>query len=326
MTLQSFIDLNSKPLELPAVPVEMGKEIQAKLTALGILDPPIGQRADETFGPLLEDDGLIGAYTVAMMAIFAKRAKVKFEHSLLTPALAKALLQADPATFFPLILTPNPKDVNDGPKTKLAMRICKYMQENGYWIARATDFLNIVYLEGADKDGSLNADKFNEWNDRRIVFFINAFGKPEIKLNALGTTEPGKKYTDAPMNVGGAARIAFGQYKAWASGFHQGKRNHPALVQVGNVRVFRDKNKDTKRTGDAVDIGNNFGVNQHMAFNAPIVGGWSAGCLVGQDKAEHLTFLSFVKSDPRFKQVSSYKFVSTVIAADDLLKKIPLFK
>ena len=155
---------------------------------------------------------------------------------------------------------------------------------------------------------------------------INALGKPEIVLNAIGTTEPGKFYTDHPLNPGGAARIAFGQYKAWTMGFHQGKSTHPALVQVGFVRVHRDKDKNAKRTGDAIDIGTNFGVNQHMAFNATVVGKWSAGCLVGQDKAAHLDFLKILKTDPRFKLTASYKFVSVVIAADDLLKQIPLFK
>lgn len=326
MTLQAFADLNSKGISLPEVDTELGKEIQAKLTVLGILDPPIGQRPDETFGPLPEDDGLVGAYTVAMMGVFAKRAKVPFDQALLTPKLAKALINADPATFFPLVLTPNPKDRNDGPQTKLAMRICKYMTQKGYWIARAPGFYNIAYLEGADKDGTLNKDKFNEWNDRRIVFMINALGKPEIVHNVIGTTEPGKYYTDNPMNVGGAARIAFGQYKAWTMGFHQGKSTHPALVQVGFVRVHRDKNKDAKRTGDAIDIGTNFGVNQHMAFNATVVGKWSAGCLVGQDKVSHLNFLKLLKTDPRFKLTASYKFVSVVIAGDDLLKQVPLFK
>ncbi len=326
MTLQSFADLNAKPVTLNEVDTELGKEIQYKLTALGILDPPIGQRDDQTFGPLAEDDGLVGAYTVAMMGVFAKRAKVAFDNALLTPALARALVNADPATFFPLVLTPNPKDRNDGPQTKLAMRICRYMQQKGYWIARAPGFYNIAYLEGADKDGTLNADTFNQFNDRRIVFFINSLNKPEIVLNAIATTEPGKFYTDNPLNTGGAARIAFGQYKAWTMGFHQGKSNHPALVQVGFVRVHRDKNKDGKRTGDAIDIGTNFGVNQHMAFDAAIVGKWSAGCLVGQGKDLHLQFLKTLKTDPRFKLTASYKFVSTIIAGDDLLKQVPLFK
>ena len=107
MTLQAFADLNSKGISLPEVDTELGKEIQAKLTVLGILDPPIGQRPDETFGPLPEDDGLVGAYTVAMMGVFAKRAKVAFDQALFTPKLAKALINADPATFYPLVLTPN---------------------------------------------------------------------------------------------------------------------------------------------------------------------------------------------------------------------------
>lgn len=324
MTLQNFADQNLA-ISLPEVDTQLGKEIQAKLSALGILDPPIGQRADEIFGPLAEDDGLVGAYTIGMMGIFAKKAGIKFEQGILTAKLAQALVNADPGTFFKLILRPNPNDRQDGPQTKLAMRICLYMMKKGYWIARAPGMFNIVYLEGADKDGTLNKDEFDKWNDRRIVFFINALGKPEIRINTIGTTEPGKFYTDHPLNPGGAARIGFGQYKAWAVGFHQGKSTHPALVQVGFLKVHRDKNKDTKRTGDAIDIGSNFGVNQHMAFNAAVVGKWSAGCLVGQDKAAHLDFLKVVKSDVRLKHTGSYKFVSAVIAGDDLLKEIPLF-
>ena len=110
MTLQSFADSSSNGISLPEVDAELGREIQSKLTALGILDPPIGQRDDGTFGPLSDDDGLVGAYTTAMMAVFAAKAKVTFSNGMLTPALARALVNAGPDTFYPLILEPDPRD------------------------------------------------------------------------------------------------------------------------------------------------------------------------------------------------------------------------
>jgi hypothetical protein len=52
------------------------------------------------------------------------------------------------------------------------------------------------------------------------------------------------------MNPQGAARIAFGQYTAWQVGRHGTSDRHEALVQVVEVKVHRDLNKDMQRTGD----------------------------------------------------------------------------
>src|SRR4030095_1610746 len=99
---------------------------------------------------------------------------------------------------------------------------------------------------------------------------------------------------------------------------------HEALVQVGNIRVHRDLNKDFKRAGDAVFEGSNFGVNQHRGFNRPEdnVGPASAGCLVGRLNDEHREFMQLVKSDPRFKASQGYKYLTAVIAGDELFKEI----
>jgi hypothetical protein len=182
--------------------------------------------------------------------------------------------------------------------------------------------LNIVYVEGANADGKPNADEFNKFNDRRIVIGIDN-GKPTIKMNVLATTEPGKFFTDNPMNPSGAARIAFGQYKAWRVGIHRASApsRHEALVQVGELSVHRDLNKDGKRTGDRIDVGSGFAINQHSGHNASAnnIGQASAGCLVGRSHDEHKEFMKLVKTDPRFKKATNgYKFVSTVIAGDDL--------
>ena len=60
---------------------------------------------------------------------------------------------------------------------------------------------------------------------------------------------------------------------------------HEALVQVAEVTVHRDLNKDFKRTNDKTDTGL-FGINQHWGYDAPKddLGNTSAGCLVGPDK------------------------------------------
>jgi hypothetical protein len=72
-----------------------------------------------------------------------------------------------------------------------------------------------------------------------------------------GTTEPGMFWTLNPLNPNGAARIAFGQYKAWIVGTHLAgtKSAHEALVQVSPVSVHLDLNKDFKRTNDKIDSG-----------------------------------------------------------------------
>jgi hypothetical protein len=88
------------------------------------------------------------------------------------------------------------------------------------------------------------------------VFSVDGSGRPVFQ-SWEGTTEPGTFWTMNPMNAGGAARIAFGQYKSWIVGTHmKGKASaHEALVQVTEVTVHRDLNKDFKRTNDRTDTG-----------------------------------------------------------------------
>ena len=276
-------------------------EIQTRLIALGCLDPPA--------------DGDFGTVSKFVLGEFAKHARVAFDEAIDKP-LAEALLDNSEANFLPLALG------ND-----LGSRIVKYMRLRNYWVARLPGFLNIVYIEGANADGALNDDKFNVFNDRRIAFAIEN-GKPAIKFNVLATTEPGEFYTKNPMNTGGAARIAFNQYKAWRVGYHNASNpsRHEALVQIGVISVHRDLNKDGKRTGDAIDVGSAFAINQHSGHDAPAgnIGKHSAGCLVGRKHDEHKEFMKLVKTDPRFKKAlnGGYKFMTTVIAGDDLKNKI----
>lgn len=197
--------------------------------------------------------------------------------------------------------------------TDFASRIVKKMLALGNKIFTGEE-LNIIYIEGVNLDGAVNTDKLNEWNDlRTIIKIIN--GVPKIIGSWRATTEPGADYTYNPINSGGAARIKFGQYKAWQVGTH---KNHEALVQTGGaVTVFRDGNEDGFRTNDPEHTGY-FGINQHWGGDSPHVGRWSAGCLVGQLKNGHREFMSLVKADRRYQQNSSYIFWTTVLDGSKL--------
>jgi hypothetical protein len=143
--------------------------------------------------------------------------------------------------------------------------------------------LNIVYFEGLNCDlQTVNSDKIDCWNDVRSI----VTDKGDVLLCCTATTEPGWYYRNNPMNDGGAAQLAFGQYlDAWRIGDHHGQ---DALVQCNKLKVYRDKNEDGSRKGDSVDIGDDFGLNQHTTSNSPDnVGRWSAGCLVGKYPDTH---------------------------------------
>jgi len=200
--------------------------------------------------------------------------------------------------------------------SNLADRIIQYMTAKGYHISTDPGLVNIVYLEGANADGTPNEDRLNEWNDRRIVLVFQ-YGNPVIVGNFTATTEPGRKYTMQPMNPGGAARICFGQYKAWSVGVHGNSEPHEALVQVAEVKVCRDFNKDGFRTGDKVHAGL-FGINQHWGYDMKFIDAASAGCLVGQSRASHRQFMGWVKADPRYQADKNYIFRTTIIAGDEL--------
>jgi putative peptidoglycan binding protein len=198
----------------------------------------------------------------------------------------------------------------------LASQVVRYMLAQGYFVSAGDRRYNIVYIEGADKNGKPNNDAFNEWNDRRIIIEVSQ-GTPRIIGNWLATTEPGSTYTYHPMNPGGCFRIAFGQYKAWQFGRH-GRTQYPALVQCAEISGYRDRNEDGSRTGDLFVTGDNFGVNQHHGWDMAFIDNASAGCLVGQSIEDHKKFMDVLRTDKRYQANNSYIFYTTVIAGDRL--------
>ena len=95
------------------------------------------------------------------------------------------------------------------------------------------------------------------------------------------TTDPGSKWLKTPIpKTGGTAILVPGQYlNVYKIDDHKGK---PALCQRGEVKVWRDNNKDNRLDGEGeIYTGEKFGINIHRAgVRSEIVGGWSAGCQV----------------------------------------------
>ena len=270
-------------------------EVQQRLLTLGFLDPPV----DGEFGPVSQ----------LALQLFGKAVGRDVDLTL-EPDVARGLIEGDIDGLLPV-----------APRADLAGRIFRYMRHKGYFFARLPGHTNIVYIEGVTKNGTPNDNRPNAFNDRRIVLTIED-EVPVEQGNWTATTEPGKDFTERPLNAAGAARIAFGQFKSWRVGIHNASKpsGHEALVQVDTVRVHRDLNKDFKRAGDAVFEGSNFGINQHMGFDRPedSVGPASAGCLVGRAKEEHREFMRIVKADTRRKASQGYKYLTTVIEGADL--------
>lgn len=311
--------------------------IQIELISRGFLDPnfymsaeipaqpnfsklPNGQIGSLALGfPVA--DGQIGIDSATAINRFAAAISpvtgLKHEPGVMTPELFDALLRDDTRALFPIIAADQPGDDSE---TLFARKVIRFMIQKEYFIALGPDVFNIVYVEGVDGDGRENADEMDFWNDRRLVFRIGSDGNPIVMMNVAATTEPGKFYTQQPLNPLGAARIAFGQYKAHCIGLHNGQ--HPALVQRGKIRVHRDINRNGKRdAGDPIGIGSAWGINQHSTRPGQppkLVGKYSAGCLVGQSYSEHMSFMGLVKHDIRFKNNAGYLFPTAVISGTEL--------
>lgn len=298
MKLQDFLGKDLKySMEGIASDKELAIQIQSRLINLGFLEPP----SDGQFGPI----------STAALKKFQSLMKIN-EPEQLGAVTAEKLIETKPED----LPTPSLQLGND-----LASRIVKYMQLKKYEIFQGIRQYNIVYVEGMNADGTLNSDPPNYFNDRRMVIQI-VDGVPAIVGNWQATTEPGHRYTQRPMNTEGAARIKFGQYKAWQIGIHGTSDRHEALVQTGgSVTVHRDLNKDYQRVGDKEDTGY-FGINQHWGYDLPSNNVYyaSAGCLVGRLREGHREFMSLIKQDRRFQLNNRYIFYATVIYGQDLMK------
>jgi hypothetical protein len=196
-----------------------------------------------------------------------------------------------------------PTGLIDGYKLdgSLASRALMFFVDKGFKIAKNLGECNIFYLEGINRDGSLNENNRFVYNDRRCILQfdnINGLLIPKLTGNWLATCDPGEYYWDNPLNENGCANIKKNaQYKAWITGKHH---DQYALVQVGEITVLRGEKQIPFSGAD-------FGVNQHSVGKGQdfsfgeAIGRWSAGCSVGASRVEHEAFMRRVDADPREK-------------------------
>lgn len=269
-------------------------DIQDCLSKIGLLDPP----SDKIYAPV----------TIWAFKEFLERIRSTDATSLNSEIAKRLLTFKESRDLFPLHTHRN----------DLASKIINAISKKGFWISRHPETVNIVYVEGMYPSGDKNDNLPDEFNDSRFVIRISPSGYPEIIGKWAATTEPGKAYTINPANPKGAARISLGQFKAWCIGQHKGKQE--ALIQVAELPVYRDLNKDYKREDDKLDIGF-FGINQHWGYDYPLgsIKDASAGCLVGRTISGHKEFMAICKDDARYIASTGYKFMTTVIEAHDIL-------
>ncbi|MFN0034204.1 MAG: hypothetical protein ACKVUS_03995 [Saprospiraceae bacterium] len=309
-------------------------ELQWQLTKLGLLDPLIGASVMDDFEVMQKQDGEFGRESRLALSLFCDLVGLPYQQALTAP-IAQALLDAEARTLLPLNFDPL---AGDTLTETFAKRILRYMRDKDYWIARHPQMINIVYLEGANPGGQKNADEDNSWNDLRLLLKVKSNGQPEVFFSAVATTEPSKSYAqkikddrEVRNNLSNpyAARIAFGQYKAWNMGQHifSNGSAQPALKHNWKFPVLVHRDKDasgTRNSRDIMDWG--LGINQHTTYvnESPRVGTWSTGCLVGHKPTEHTNFLELLKTDIRLVSNAGYTFMTTIIAGDKLQAEQPM--
>lgn len=178
---------------------------------------------------------------------------------------------------------------------------------------------NIFDIEGMNLDWTPNANTPNEFNDYVGGMLTYVDGKPTIIEGYEGTTEPGRYWTEHPMNEGGAARVTLGLHlNVWTPGDYHG---HRAMIQAGKISVARDLNKDYKRDGDKVDTGM-FGIFRHWGYNMAKadLGKSSAGCIVIRMLADQMAFMDRAMSDVDYKTQKGFLFSSVMFDVHQVLE------
>jgi hypothetical protein len=161
--------------------------------------------------------------------------------------------------------------------------------------------LNII---GVRSDNNMSG----KWDDTLMVIYRNDSGAWITKTYDTFTTDPGTTELLNPSfpnaRKHGTAIMKEGQYRgAYKLGFHI-RRNHPALVQIGDVHLYRDNNRDAILNYNVpIHKGNWFGINIHSTrpgWNDPNIYNWSAGCQVQMKWEKHMDFINLCRYSSRY--------------------------
>ncbi len=162
------------------------------------------------------------------------------------------------------------------------------------------------------EDGDLGAN-----SQFALTQYTNEVGKERLKIWTI-TCDPGAYWLNNPLSTLGTAVLKPGQWvDCWALGNHQGKTDHPALVQVGRITVYRDNDKDSLAEESKEESGL-FGINIHRSNangKTMAIGKWSAGCQVFQVKSDHDQLLSILN---QYKTKIGNKFTYTLLKESQL--------
>jgi hypothetical protein len=190
----------------------------------------------------------------------------------------------------------------------------RYYKEGDYNV----NIIGVRNLLDAKRKGNtiqnVQRDKF----DDAIVITYKEDGVWKRRVHAF-TTDPGAKILKSPSNINGTAILCPGQYvSTYMKDKHNGK--YYALCQrLGNVTVFRDKNKDNTLDMNSSNIqSGRFGINIHRASqwtDSDVIGAYSAGCQVFKHKAH---FDDFMKLIDKAIKLHGNKFTYTLITSDDI--------
>jgi len=119
--------------------------------------------------------------------------------------------------------------------------------------------------------------KFNDW----IFAILPTGGGGELSVVLPGTTDAGLYYREHPINPDGTAIIQHGiqhpgAYTYMEKGGHKGQE---AFRQTGNMKYWRDADRDKYLDFDGEEYNDIFNTNGHdMGDRGVDVGKWSAGC------------------------------------------------
>lgn len=186
-------------------------------------------------------------------------------------------------------------------------------------------------LSVMDKQAFLNSYLFIGKNNLPLAVDGDAGGNTQFALDAYNasvgkfrmkawtiTTDPGTYWLNHPENPKGTAVLKPGQYASWSLGFHQNKKEHPALVQTSSVTVYRDKDFDNVAEETGVEDTGLFGINIHRSNangSTPAIGKWSAGCQVFQRKPDHDELRRLLEN---YKTLVGNKFTYTLLREKEL--------
>jgi len=133
------------------------------------------------------------------------------------------------------------------------------------------------------------------------------------------TTVAGSYWLQNPTRALGTAVVVHDkQYRSvWSLGKHKGE--YEALVQTGEILVWRDGNKDDKVDYGGEEYAGYFGINCHRAnrnHQSSSVDKWSAGCQVFANPSHFSAFITLCKA--QIAAGLGDKFSYTLIHEDSL--------